>query len=89
MLSKKRPPLVSDSPGMGRIIQQIYTDLNEIINAVNQGNSKKEKLNTEGKSGDIRVVGEGTDTFLEIKTEEGWVRSDNTSLSGFKFKKRT
>ena len=72
MLSKKRPPVVDDSPTIGRVVQQIYTDLNEIINAVNQGNSKKEKLNTEGKSGDIRVVGEGTDTFLEIKTEEGW-----------------
>ena len=49
MLSKKRPPISPDSD-MNRIIQQIYTDLNEIINAVNQGDSKLEKLNNkEGK----------------------------------------
>ena len=44
MLSKKRPPNSPDSD-MNRIIQQIYTDLNEIINAVNQGDSNLEKLN--------------------------------------------
>ena len=88
MLSKKRPPVSPDS-NMNRIIQQIYTDLNEIINAVNQGDSKLEKLNTEGKSGDIRVSQEGTDTFLEIKTDDGWVRSDNSATSGFVYKERT
>lgn len=88
MLSKKRPPISPDSD-MNRIIQQIYTDLNEIINAVNQGDSKLEKLNTEGKSGDIRVSQEGTDTFLEIKTDDGWMRSDKNATSGFSYKKRT
>tara|TARA_R100001530_G_C4234273_1_gene133521 strand:+ start:225 stop:491 length:267 start_codon:yes stop_codon:yes gene_type:complete len=88
MLSKKRPP-VAPNAELSRIVQQIYTDLNEIIDAVNEGHTRGEKLNTEGKSGDIRVAQEGTDTFLEIKTDDGWVRSDNTSSSGFSFKTRT
>ena len=86
-LSKKRPPNVPTAE-LSRVIQQIYTDINEIIDAVNEGHTRGEKLNTQGKSGDIRVSQEGTDTFLEIKTDEGWVRSNSTSPSGFAYKTR-
>tara|TARA_R100001463_G_scaffold126770_2_gene184597 strand:- start:9426 stop:9701 length:276 start_codon:yes stop_codon:yes gene_type:complete len=46
--------------------------------------SKEEK---DGAVGTMRIVVDGEKPFLEIKSKEGWVRSDNSSASGFSFKK--
>ena len=85
---KKRAPVVDD-PQLSRVISRIYDDINEIINAVNQGDTSTQKASTEGKSGDIRVVKDSTDTYyIEARTDEGWIQSDGTSASGFKFRER-
>jgi len=54
-ISKKRSPKV-DTDNMERVIQQIYTDLNEIIDSVNQGDTSEGKGSHTGKSGDIRII---------------------------------
>jgi len=90
-LSKKRAPSSQD-PNMNRVIGKIYDDMNEIINAVNQGDTSREKDAVSGKPGDMRIVKVGNgEYYLEAKTEEGWIRStsDTTNYpSGFKFKER-
>jgi hypothetical protein len=88
-LSKKRAPLVSD-PITLRIVQQVYADINEIIDAVNQGDTTEEKPDSQGKTGDIRFIKDADgEYFLEAKSDEGWVQSTNTTASGFKFKERS
>lgn len=87
-LQKKSPPKVQD-PEIARAFQRVYDDLNELINSVNQGNTTSEKSTTKGKSGDLRVVKHGSGSYyLEAKTDEGWVRSDGTSASGFSFREK-
>ena len=71
MLSKKRAPKVEDKATQ-RAIQQIYDDINELIDAVNSaGDSASSK--TKGKEGDSRVVkkSDGNMTY-QIRTEHGW-----------------
>jgi len=89
-ISKKRAPHVS-ADNLERILAQVYDDINEVIDSVNQGDSVEEKKTYEGKTGDVRIVKDSTDslTYLEVKAEEGWMRStSNTSVStsGFSFK---
>ena len=86
-ISKKRAPHVS-ADNLERVLAQVYDDLNEVIDSVNQGESVEEKKTYEGKTGDMRVTKDSDDSkyYLEMKSDEGWVRSDNTSTSGFSFK---
>tara|TARA_R100001594_G_scaffold77860_4_gene112436 strand:- start:5837 stop:6091 length:255 start_codon:yes stop_codon:yes gene_type:complete len=71
-ISKKRAPK-TDDPQMDRIISTIYDDLNEIINAVNQGSTSEEKKGYQGKSGDIRLAKEANGTYeIQGRTDEGW-----------------
>ena len=82
-ISKKRAPVAQDSE-LNRIISKIYDDMNELINAVNQGDTSEEKESFSGKTGDLRVVKDANlKYFLEAKTDEGWIRNvDSVSLSG-------
>ena len=88
-LSRKRAPLVAD-PTVLRVVQQIYADINEIIDAVNQGDTTEDKPDSQGKTGDIRLIKDADgEYFLEAKSDEGWVQSTNATTSGFKFKERS
>jgi|19_taG_2_1085344.scaffolds.fasta_scaffold30923_2 hypothetical protein len=68
---------------MERNIQQIYDDLNDIINSVNSFALSGEEF--EGKSGDIRLIEEqqtdGTSKYyIRAKTNDGWVQVEATSV---------
>mgnify|MGYP003114947443 CR=1 FL=1 len=77
-ISKKRAPAVED-PQLNRVITQLYDDMNEIINAVNQGSTSEEKSGYEGKSGDIRLSKQPDNSYeIEGRTDEGWA---STSLT--------
>tara|TARA_R100001530_G_scaffold85829_1_gene59814 strand:- start:811 stop:1062 length:252 start_codon:yes stop_codon:yes gene_type:complete len=72
-LSQKRPPSVESNE---RAWTQVYDDMNEIINAVNQGDTTVQKDTSKGKSGDLRLVKTSDGTYyLEGKSNEGWLRS--------------
>ena len=79
---KKRTP-VKAPPEMERAIQQIYDDINDIINSVNAFSLSGEE--STGKPGDIRVIKEqsgATNTYyLQVKTDDGWVQME-ASLIG-------
>ena len=83
-ISKKRAPHIS-ADNLERVLAQVYDDLNEVIDSVNQGDSVEEKKTYAGKTGDMRVIQDQGDKeyYLEMKSDDGWVRSDNTSTSGF------
>ena len=72
---KKRAPS-SPTQEMQRIIQQIYDDMNDVINSINR--FQLEGKGYVGKPGDIRIVKDQdqTDTnyYLEFNTDDGWVR---------------
>lgn len=87
-ISKKRAPVIPGSPDVERAFSQLYDDLNEVINSVNQGNTTDVKETKDGKSGDIRLIKDSKDDkyYLEAKSDEGWIRSDNQSTSGFVFR---
>lgn len=74
---KKRTPVKAPAD-MQRAVQQIYDDLNEIINAVNSFHF--EASASEGKLGDIRVVqkqsGTSSTYYIEFRTFDGWARAE-------------
>ena len=84
---KKRTP-VKSPPEMERAVQQIYDDINEIINAVNSVYSSSDiKLpefipfqgdETSGKPGDIRIVSQQEQTEED---EADVIRQKNTYIN--------
>ena len=83
------PKLKKKTPGkvpadMERAIQQIYDDINEVINAVNRF-SLNEVAN-EGKVGDIRIVQSQDESsskyYIEFRTNDGWARSEGVLIDG-------
>jgi hypothetical protein len=78
-ISKKKPP-TGAVEGMDRIIQQIYDDINDIINSVNQSENAMRNLG-KGKVGDIKVVQSsgGTDR-IEVRTKNGWSKVNLTRI---------
>ena len=68
---------------MERPIQQIYDDINDIINAVNRFHLEGKE--TEGKVGDIRITQtqeNNTDKYyIEFRTRNGWARSEGTIIN--------
>jgi hypothetical protein len=74
-LSKKKAPTLKDA-NLTRVINQVYDDINEIINAVNSSEVTAENKPSSGKTGDIRLI-QTSDGGYEIqgKATEGWVAS--------------
>ena len=80
---KKRTPMKVPAD-MERSVQQIYDDINDIINRVNT--FSLEEIGTEGNVGDIRVIqeqsGSSSKYYIEFRTRDGWARSEGTLISG-------
>jgi len=75
-ISKKRAP---KGDSIERLMNQVYTDINEIINSVNQSESSKERESYSGKSGDLRLAKLSNGTYeIQGKTDEGWVSATMT-----------
>lgn len=51
------------------------------------GSGAQEETGGSGSVGSLRVIVDGNTPYIEVKSEKGWIRSDNTSTSGFSFKK--
>tara|TARA_R100001082_G_scaffold68347_1_gene38725 strand:+ start:866 stop:1117 length:252 start_codon:yes stop_codon:yes gene_type:complete len=79
MISKKRSQKVSDS-NLQRVVDKIYDDLNELIDAVNSRDTITSKEEFSGKEGDIRVVksNDGTSYEIQGRTSEGWAKTSLT-----------
>ena len=72
--SKKRAPKIDD-PKLQLVINSIYTDINELIDAVNVSANDTFSEGS-GKQGNIRVSNKSDRTVaIEVRTEEGWFES--------------
>ena len=77
-LSKKKAPVVQDA-NLTRVLNQVYDDINEIINAVNSGQTTAEDKPSDGKAGDIRLIRLSNGNYeIQGKTTEGWVATTMT-----------
>ena len=79
---KKRTPM-KPPPELERNIQQIYDDINDIINAVNSFALVGEEYL--GKPGDTRVIAKqqtdgSTKHFFQYRTYDGWVEIEGTKV---------
>ena len=59
--------------------------LDKVSNIVDTETSESEQRI--GNSGTMRIVKTGKNYRLELKTKDGWIVSDNSSATGFSFKK--
>tara|TARA_R110000796_G_scaffold58309_6_gene134664 strand:+ start:874 stop:1176 length:303 start_codon:yes stop_codon:yes gene_type:complete len=57
--------------------------INQIAEKVDSAIGTVEKQGDAGTSGSMRFVKDKKDWYLEVKTEDGWIRSSNSSISGF------
>ena len=65
------------------IIDNLYTAINEVIDALNSTSGKQVPDNPEGS---LRVVKQSNDTYIvAVKSADGWLVSDSTATSGFRF----
>ena len=81
---KKRTP-VKPPPELERNIQQIYDDINEIINRVNLfdlGTNLDERGDSVGTMRMIKIQQQDKTNkyYLRIKTDEGWVQVETTEV---------
>jgi len=73
VISKKRSQKVNDT-NLQRVVDRIYDDLNELIDAVNSKNTVLVSDESTGKEGDIRVIrsSDGDSYKIQGRTSEGW-----------------
>jgi|TARA_R110002167_G_scaffold33593_1_gene107844 hypothetical protein len=85
----KRKRNVSGSSLFEEKTQNLKRDLEKAVDDQSDLTDSKTSSSEQkgGKTGTMRVTKDGDLYYLEIKTADGWVISDNTSVSGFKFKK--
>ena len=79
MISKKRSQKINENNAQ-RVVDKIYDDLNELIDAVNNRETIMDNEEFSGKEGDIRVVRAPNGTSYEIqgRTSEGWAKTSLT-----------
>ena len=79
-ISKKRAPKV-DSDNMERVIQEVYKDINEIIDSVNSGNPSEARKESSGKRGDLRLSKRSDGNYeIQGRTDEGWISSSGRKI---------
>ena len=79
---KKRTPMKPPEE-LERNIQQIYDDINDVINAVNSFALSGREYS--GKPGDTRVIAKQqvdgtTKHFFQFNTKDGWIELEGTKV---------
>ena len=78
--SKKRAPMIED-PKLQLVINRIYDDINELIDAVNVAGDDTHSQGS-GKHGNIRVNQKSDRTVaIEVRTQEGWFELGGFSMT--------
>ena len=83
-IKSQKTPQSTGQKSVDRVINDIYSEINKIINSVNTPYFSNEAHTKDGKPGDIRIVedksfsldptGSQGAFFIEAKTSVGWVR---------------
>jgi|TARA_R110000824_G_scaffold21134_1_gene79008 hypothetical protein len=69
--------------GTNREAADLQQTVEFIADKVDSAVGNVEELQSAGSEGALRFIKDGMDWYLEFKTKDGWVRSDNSSSSGF------
>ena len=78
---------MASSPNVNHYSDSKQDDRDTQDSLLNKSPSAKEEKGSVGAIGSVRVIIDGDKPYIEVKSEKGWIRSDNTSTSGFSFKK--
>jgi len=80
LIQNKKAPMMQD-PEISRALQEIYDDINSIINEINNAEVRVNKLIDSGREGSLRVALQPDNKYkIEAKTSEGWVVSANNLI---------
>jgi hypothetical protein len=73
MIKTRKAPATKD---LDQIVREVYDTLAELTNAVNRQEAKTGPRDTEGRTGDTRLVQKDKNSYaLELRFKEGWVSS--------------
>lgn len=82
-MDKKFKRGTSGNASIDRMFDEVYTALNEVIDTLNSTSGKQQPNDPEGS---LRVVKQSNDTYIiAVKSADGWLVSDSTSTTGFRF----
>jgi|TARA_X000001382_G_C3171859_1_gene179806 hypothetical protein len=80
LIQNKKAPMMQD-PEISRALQEVYDDINSIINEINNAEVRVNKLIDSGREGSLRVALQPDNKYkIEAKTNEGWVVSANNLI---------
>jgi len=81
MINKAKPPVRVKDADQQRVIDDIYSKLNELVDSVNTA-QKGQSSEFSGKAGDLRIVkNKNNENVIEAKTEDGWAQSSTLTLN--------
>ena len=68
---------------------EVSRKLDEVNDKLDVKTSQSQEAGPAGSIGSMRLVRDGELYYLEFKTADGWIRSDNTSVSGFSIRNKS
>jgi len=77
-------PFSDETTNASGAIQRIIEKVSE---KTDKATGRAERGSETGIGGSIRAIKDKSDWYIEIKTADGWIRSDSSTASGFKLKK--
>ena len=77
-------PFSDESSNSSGAVQRLIETISDKTDA---SSGKMERPSSTGTEGSIRAIKDKKDWYIEFKTADGWIRSNNSSASGFKLKK--
>ena len=77
----------SDEPVDANV--EVGRKLDEVSDKLDLKTSQSQETGSAGSTGSMRIIRDGELYYLELKTADGWIRSDNTSVSGFSIRNKS
>ena len=68
---------------------EVSRKLDEVNDKHDVKTSQSQETGPAGVVGSMRVIRDGELYYLEFKTADGWIRSDNASVSGFSIRNKS
>ena len=70
-------------------VNEVSRKLDEVNDKLDVKTSQSQEAGPAGSAGSMRIIRDGELYYLELKTADGWIRSDNTSTSGFTIRSKS
>ena len=70
-------------------INEVSRKLDEVNDKLDVKTAQSQEAGPAGSIGSMRVIRDGELYYLELKTADGWIRSDSSSASGFSIRNKS